>query len=56
MDDLLTHLPFSCQLIGVELDDHSIPLEEYNHPKRAVYLLGSEDSGLSSQNCTTPLP
>lgn len=47
MDDLRQHLPFSCQLIGVELDDNSIPLEDFKHPKRAVYLLGSEDSGLS---------
>mgnify|MGYP001824380664 CR=1 FL=1 len=37
-------LPFGCQLIGIEMD--GTPLPEYNHPQRAVYILGAEDSGL----------
>lgn len=54
IDDLVKHLPFSCKLIGVELNDDSISLEKYSHPNRAVYILGSEDSGLSKiaeQHC-----
>lgn len=46
IDDLVEHLPFSCPLIGVELDDRAVPLNEFSHPERAVYLLGAEDRGL----------
>lgn len=45
-DDFKKNLPYDCQLIGVELDDRSEPLHQFNHPKRAVYLLGAEDNGL----------
>lgn len=47
IQDLVENLPFSCQLVGVELNDEAVSLEKFNHPSRAVYLLGSEDSGLS---------
>lgn len=47
MDDLLDHLPQSTPLVGVELDERSIPLERYRHPVRACYLLGAEDYGLT---------
>lgn len=46
IDDLVAHLPFSCPLIGVELDERAIPLTSFHHPQRAVYLLGAEDHGL----------
>lgn len=46
VDDLINHLPHSTPLVGVELDDRSIPLTEFHHPERAVYLLGAEDHGL----------
>lgn len=49
IDDLVEHLPFSCPLVGVELDDRAIPLDEYRHPERAVYLLGAEDHGLPAR-------
>jgi tRNA G18 (ribose-2'-O)-methylase SpoU len=38
--------PFDCQLIGIEICDKAIDLASYKHPKRAIYLLGAEDSGL----------
>lgn len=47
-DDFYEHLPFNCRLVGVELDDKAVPLEEYHHPQRACYLLGAEDHGLTS--------
>ncbi|MGB0870106.1 MAG: RNA methyltransferase [Flavobacteriales bacterium] len=47
IEDLVNHLPFSCRLVGVELNENSESLHTYNHPSRVVYLLGSEDSGLS---------
>ena len=40
------NIPYDCQLVGVELDDKSTPIESFAHPKRAVYLLGAEDNGL----------
>ena len=36
--------PYDCPLIGVEMGDD--PLSRFDHPERAVYLLGAEDSGL----------
>ncbi|MDB2697550.1 RNA methyltransferase [Crocinitomicaceae bacterium] len=39
-------IPYDCQLIGIELDKRASPLHEFEHPKRAVYLLGAEDNGL----------
>ncbi len=47
VDDLVSHLPYSCPLVGVELDDRAKPLGDYWHPDRAAYLLGAEDHGLS---------
>ena len=47
IDDLKSHLPFSTRLIGVEMTDDASPLHEYQHPSRAVYLLGSEGRGLT---------
>jgi tRNA G18 (ribose-2'-O)-methylase SpoU len=40
-------MPYNCRLVGVEINDKSIPIREYKHPERCIYLLGAEDSGLS---------
>jgi tRNA G18 (ribose-2'-O)-methylase SpoU len=48
-DDLASFkaaLPRNCALIGVEICPDAITLPKFEHPERAVYLLGSEDSGL----------
>lgn len=45
-EDLLNNIPYDCRLVGVELTDDAEWLHEFNHPKRAIYLLGSEDCGL----------
>ena len=42
-------IPYDCQLIGIELTDKSIPIKDFNHPERCIYLLGAEDSGLSGE-------
>lgn len=47
LDDLRDHLPYSCQLIGVELAPGAQDLPRYRHPERACYLLGAEDHGLT---------
>lgn len=45
-DDLLENIPYDCRIVGVEIDDNAEWLHEFEHPKRAIYLLGAEDSGL----------
>ena len=42
-------LPKDVRLVGIELDERSVPLAGYRHPERAVYLLGSETDGLSQE-------
>ena len=46
-EDFRAHVPYDCQLIGVEIDDRAVPLETFAHPVRAVYVLGPEDGSLS---------
>ncbi len=40
-------LPSNLQIIYVEQFIGAIPLEEYKHPERAIYILGNEDRGFS---------
>lgn len=47
LEDLKSHLPHGTPLVGVELSDEAVFVNEFSHPKRAVYLLGSEANGLS---------
>lgn len=46
VDDLVEHLPHGAPLVGIELDPRGRSLPDYDHPDRAVYLLGAEDRGL----------
>src|SRR5690606_25967021 len=45
-DDLLNNIPHDCRLIGIEMDEKASFLHQFEHPKRAIYLLGAEDTGL----------
>jgi tRNA G18 (ribose-2'-O)-methylase SpoU len=49
IDDLIAHLPYSCPLVGVELDAAATPIERYRHMDRCAYLLGAEDHGLTRE-------
>jgi tRNA G18 (ribose-2'-O)-methylase SpoU len=49
LDDLYLHMPYDCLLVGVELMPEAAPIAKYVHPPRAVYLLGAEDWGISSE-------
>ncbi len=42
----LDTVPYSCKIIGIEMEENSIPIKEYEHPFRGIYLLGSENNGL----------
>lgn len=48
MEELKKHLPYSCPLIGIELDPRAKMLSGYAHPPRGCYLLGAEDHGLTA--------
>jgi tRNA G18 (ribose-2'-O)-methylase SpoU len=43
-NDFQTHRPLGAILVGIEMG--GIPLSEFSHPQRAIYLLGAEDHGL----------
>lgn len=45
----LDTVPYSCKVIGVEMEENSIPIKEFEHPQRAIYLLGSENNGLPKE-------
>lgn len=47
MDALVSGLPISCPLVAVELCEGASDLPGFQHPERAVYLLGPEDGSLS---------
>ena len=49
IEDLKQHLPYDSPLIGVELTKDAIMLPKFDHPARAVYLLGNEQSGLTRE-------
>jgi tRNA G18 (ribose-2'-O)-methylase SpoU len=49
LEDLYRHLPYGCQLVGIELDERAYPLKNFIHPERACYLLGAEDHGLTKK-------
>lgn len=49
MEEFQTTRPFDCPLIGIENIGKSTPLKNFKHPQRAIYLLGSESSGIP--NC-----
>lgn len=46
---LVESLPRSTPLIGVEFTDNATMIDEFHHPERACYILGSEDNGLSKE-------
>lgn len=46
LDAFLQTVPYSCRLIGIEQDQHAVPIQSYQHPERCLYLLGSENNGL----------
>ena len=49
VEDFQKHRPYDCKLIGIEMTDSATPITEFTHPKRACYLLGAEDNGLSRE-------
>ena len=46
VEAFLDTVPYSCKVVGIEQDAKATPIQRYQHPDRAMYLLGSEDHGL----------
>ena len=42
-------MPDGAPLIAIEQSEKSISINAFQHPERAVYLLGAEDHGLSGE-------
>ncbi len=49
VEEMFMNLPFDCKLVGIEITENAIPIKEYKHPERCVYLLGAEDYGLTDR-------
>lgn len=45
-EDFYSHIPYDCQLVGVEMHHKAVDIAQFPHPQRAIYLFGSEDNGL----------
>ena len=43
--EMVKKRPLCTELVAVELTDDAVPIEEFEHPKRALYLLGNERDG-----------
>jgi len=43
-EEMMAASVYSCQLVGVEMGGESLPA--FEHPDRAIYMLGAEDGGL----------
>ena len=48
-DEFYKAMPYDCKLVGIELDDKSVAIEQFKHPERCIYLLGAEDNGLTRE-------
>lgn len=46
---MTSQAPSGCAIVAVELHDCATPLPEFEHPDRAVYVLGAEDHGLPDE-------
>ncbi len=47
--DFKKSIPYACKVIGVEIDEKSQAIQDFTHPDSCIYLLGSEDHGLSNE-------
>ena len=48
-DNLQAVIPYGCVPVAVDLIDGAIPLAGYQHPERAFYVFGPEDSTLGTK-------
>jgi tRNA G18 (ribose-2'-O)-methylase SpoU len=51
--DFKNHIPHSCQIVCVELDERAKDLKTFSHPERCIYVLGAEDNGIPKEYLKT---
>jgi tRNA(Leu) C34 or U34 (ribose-2'-O)-methylase TrmL len=51
IEDMLSHRPYGCQPICIELKPQARNLSSFVHPERAIYILGQEDGSLPDDLC-----
>jgi tRNA G18 (ribose-2'-O)-methylase SpoU len=49
VEEFIAGLPMDCELVGIEMTDDATSIIDFVHPKRAIYLLGAEESGLPEE-------
>ena len=49
VDDLHDAVPFDCVPVAVDLVEGAVPLDQYEHPERAMYIFGQEDGTLGKR-------
>ncbi len=49
VESLLDDIPKEMQVVCVELVEGAIPLPEYQHPERAIYIFGPEDGTIDQK-------
>ena len=47
--DFHDHIPYDCQVVGIESTDEAVDLRNFVHPERCMYVLGPEDGSLSKE-------
>lgn len=47
--DFEKHIPFNCIPIGIEITKEAKNIINFVHPERAIYILGAEDAGITSE-------
>jgi tRNA (guanosine-2'-O-)-methyltransferase len=46
-EEFYKSIPYGCRIVGVEIDNKSIKIEQYKHLDKCIYLLGAEDNGIT---------
>lgn len=47
--DFISHQPDKAELVFIEQIERSKPLNDFKHPKQAIYILGAEDKGIPEE-------
>ena len=51
IEDMLSHRPYGCCPVCIELKPWATNLSTFTHPERAMYILGQEDGSLPDDLC-----
>ena len=49
IDDFWDHRPDDCRTVALEMTPGAIPVAQFTHPPRAIYIMGPEDGSLPGE-------